>query len=71
MGLHHLPALPGHPRGRVKPRIIVLTGYPSDENIKKAKQKGANRCLAKPVDTKVLLKEVSQLMGAAAAGEQN
>lgn len=42
-------------------RIIVLTGYPSEENIKKAKEAGADVCFAKPVDGKILIEEVKKL----------
>ena len=41
--------------------VIVLTGYPSKDNIKKAKEAGANKCIAKPVDNLVILKEVKNL----------
>ena len=44
-------------------KIIAMTGFPSDANIKKAKQSGANICLAKPIDNKVLLKEIRRLIG--------
>ncbi len=42
-------------------RIIVLTGYPSEENIRKAKEAGADVCIAKPVDSKILIEEVKKL----------
>ena len=44
-------------------KIIVLTGYPSKENIRKAKRAGANRVIAKPVDNEVILKEAAKLLG--------
>ena len=40
-------------------KIILLTGFPSKENIAKAKKLGINKCLAKPIDASTLLKEVS------------
>ena len=44
-------------------KILVLTGYPSEENFQKIQELGADRCLAKPVDKKILLKEVNELLG--------
>jgi len=46
-------------------KIIVLSGYPSKENWSNAKKAGANRCLAKPVENEVLLKEIESLLGSA------
>ena len=45
-------------------KIIVLTGYPSPENIDKAKRAGANRCIAKPVDNYTILEAVRTLLNA-------
>ena len=44
-------------------KIIVLTGYPSKENIKKAKIAGANKVILKPVDNDAILNEVMKLIG--------
>ncbi len=49
-------------------KIIVLTGYPSKENFKNAKEAGADKCLAKPVQNEALLKEVEKLIGAHNSG---
>lgn len=46
-----------------KVKILVLTGYPSKENIKKALNAGADKVIAKPADNKMILKEVSNLLG--------
>ena len=43
--------------------IILLTGYPSKQNFRKAKKAGADKCIAKPVKNEVLLKEVEKLLG--------
>lgn len=43
-------------------KIIILTGYPSKENIAKAKRSGAHRCLAKPLDNDSIVKEVQKLL---------
>ncbi len=45
-------------------KIIMLTGYPSKENFRNAKEAGADKCLAKPVKNDALLKEVEKLVGA-------
>jgi excisionase family DNA binding protein len=44
-------------------KIIILTGYPSPENIKRAKEAGANRVVTKPVDNHMLLKTTQELLG--------
>ncbi|MGA1824642.1 MAG: response regulator [bacterium] len=44
-------------------KIIVLTGHATKENIKKAKAAGANRVIEKPVDNKIIIKEVEDLLG--------
>ena len=44
-------------------KVIILTGYPSDENMQKAKEVGVNKILIKPVEPDVLLKEVEALLG--------
>jgi len=44
-------------------KILVLTGYPSDDNFARARQLGADRCLAKPADNAVLLATVRELLG--------
>ena len=43
-------------------KIIVLTGYPSKDNVEKMLKLGANKCLAKPVDRADLLKEIQDLL---------
>ena len=43
-------------------KILVLTGYPSKENVKEILKLGADSCLAKPAEKKVLLKEISTLL---------
>ena len=46
---------------KCRTKIVVLTGYPSDENFTKAKEAGADICLAKPVDNRVLLKTIQEI----------
>jgi len=36
-------------------RIIGMTGYPSDDNVKKIKAAGAEHCISKPIDQNQLL----------------
>lgn len=43
-------------------RILVLTGYPSKENLDHIMRLGADQCLAKPVDQAKLLKAIKQLV---------
>ena len=43
-------------------KILVLTGYPSKGNVEKMMKFGADRCLAKPVDGKNLLREIDALL---------
>lgn len=43
-------------------KIIVLTGFPSQENLEKAKKAGADKCLAKPIENKLILETVSGLI---------
>ena len=49
--------------GTKNTKIVVLTGYPSKENFKKAKKAGADKCLAKPIKNEELLIEVEKLVG--------
>lgn len=42
--------------------ILVLTGFPSDQNIQRITEMGADNCLAKPIDRKVLFDSVSKLL---------
>lgn len=42
-------------------RVLVITGYPTDENIKKALECGADDCLAKPFKMGELKKRVEML----------
>ena len=39
-------------------RIIAMTGYPSPGNIERIVPAGAEACLAKPIDTRALLKAI-------------
>lgn len=43
-------------------RILVLTGFPSEQNIQRVSQMGADSCLAKPIDRKVLFESVGALL---------
>lgn len=43
-------------------KIIVLTGFPSDRNIERAVELGADLCLAKPIDRTVLFDNIKGLM---------
>ncbi len=45
-------------------KIIVLTGYPSKENVQEVKRAGADIVISKPVDSEIILKEVQDLLGA-------
>lgn len=42
-------------------RVLVLTGFATDENIRKAQACGADRCLAKPIDLDELKEAVLTL----------
>lgn len=43
-------------------RILVLTGFPSEQNIQRITEMGADDCLAKPIDRKVLFDSVGKLL---------
>jgi len=43
-------------------KVIVLTGFPSQENIARAKKAGADRCFAKPIENKEILEAVNSLI---------
>lgn len=43
-------------------RILVLTGFPSEQNIQRVSQMGADSCLAKPIDRKVLFESIGSLL---------
>lgn len=43
-------------------KIVILTGFPSDRNIERATELGADLCLAKPIDRAVLFEHVKALM---------
>jgi len=43
-------------------KIVVLTGFPSDRNIERAKELGADLCLAKPIDRAALFDTIKSLM---------
>ena len=49
--------------GVKRTKIILLTGYASKENFKKAEESGADKCIAKPVESDVLFEEVEKLRG--------
>ena len=40
-------------------RVVVITGYPSPENISRAREAGADACLAKPIPVQSLLDELA------------
>lgn len=43
-------------------RILVLTGFPSEHNIQRITEMGADNCLAKPIDRKVLYDSIGKLL---------
>jgi len=43
-------------------KILIISGYPSEENIKKIMNKGADKFLAKPFSIEELLTEVNKLL---------
>lgn len=43
-------------------KILILTGYPSQVNKEKILKLGADRCVAKPVERKILLREINTLL---------
>lgn len=45
-------------------KVLVLTGYASDENLRKALESGADRCMAKPVTSKELAEKIEELFTA-------
>ena len=42
--------------------ILVLTGFPSEQNIKRIIEMGADSCLAKPIDRKMLFDSMQKLL---------
>lgn len=42
--------------------ILVLTGFPSEQNLKRITEMGADSCLAKPIDRKVLFDSMQKLL---------
>jgi len=44
--------------------VLVLTGYASDENIRKALEYGADGCMAKPVKSAELKEKIAELLAA-------
>lgn len=73
-----MPGLDGHAvcrniRGSSRTthiRILVLTGFPTEENIRKAMDAGADACLAKPVELDELQNELLCLLGTGAEPAQ-
>lgn len=43
-------------------KILVLTGFPSEQNIQRITSMGADNCLAKPIDRKVLFDTIGRLL---------
>ncbi|MFA4874399.1 MAG: response regulator [bacterium] len=43
-------------------KIMVLTGFPSERNIERVSELGADICLSKPIDQKALFDSVSSLL---------
>lgn len=43
-------------------KILVLTGYPTDENVERVTESGADDFLGKPVDTDTLLRHIKDLL---------
>lgn len=43
-------------------KVIILTGFPSAENVEKAKKVGCDACLSKPIGNDELLREVNKLI---------
>lgn len=43
-------------------KIIVLSGYPSQENIEKAKKSGADAFISKPAENRVIIEEARRLL---------
>jgi len=43
-------------------KILVLTGYASDKNVKRAYECGADKVLAKPIEKEELIKEINSLI---------
>lgn len=58
------------PRSR-QTRILVLTGYATTENIEKAKEAGADLCVAKPIGLDELHEAVLRLARRSSDGEVN
>ena len=42
--------------------IIILTGFGSDENVRKAYESGADKVLFKPIENKKLIEEINMLI---------
>jgi excisionase family DNA binding protein len=58
----------GSPRSR-QTRVLVLTGYATTENIEKAKEAGADLCMAKPIGMDELRDAILRLARGSADGE--
>ena len=50
-----------HSRLAGQTRVLVVTGYPTDENLRKAKEAGADLCLSKPVELDDLRDHIRRL----------
>jgi excisionase family DNA binding protein len=44
--------------GKVRPRIVALTGFATEENVQRMRAAGADACLAKTVDADTLMREL-------------
>ena len=67
-GLNVCRNIKASPRSR-QTRILVLTGYATSENIEKAKEAGADLCMAKPVGLDELHDAVLRLARGSSDGE--
>lgn len=43
-------------------KIIVFTGFPSDRNLERVSELGADLCLAKPIDRAILFENIAAIM---------
>jgi len=61
-GFEVMKVVRGHPE-TASCRILVLSGYTSDENVRRAKDNGADVFLNKPVEVDVLMGKIGELLG--------